>query len=208
MSAGTGLQTIQVAGRGLAQPPEEPERQHPVFYFDLAHPDCYLAAERITEQLPVMAEWEPVYGPQLGIAPPPLDSKALAAAAQRAGLQPLRAPATWPPDSRLAMLTATYAKTGGKTVAFSLAAFRQTFAGGRELSDEGTVLIAAAACEIHPRAVLKGVGLRSTADALARACSRARSAGVRMLPAIEVRGTVFEGPHAVKLAAAALADAA
>ena len=48
------------------------------------------------------------------------------------------------------MLAATYAKQFGRAVAFSLAAFRQAFAGGRDLGDEITVLIAAAACEMHP----------------------------------------------------------
>ena len=209
MSAGRRLETIQVAGRDRARSPGDagPAPNGPVFYFDLAHPDCYLAAERITQQLPVVAEWEPVYGPELGITPPPLDTGALAAAARRAGLLPLRAPASWPPDSRLAMLTATYAKAGGKTVAFSLAAFRQTFAGGRDLGDEGTVLIAAAACEMHPRAVLKGVAIRSVTEALQRACDRATAVGVRALPAIQTRGVLFEGPHAVQRAAVALRDA-
>ena len=53
------------------------------------------------------------------------------------------------------MLAATYAKQVGRTVAFSLAAFRQAFAGGRDLGDTDTVLIAAAACEMHPAAVLR-----------------------------------------------------
>ena len=95
------------------------------------------------------------------------------------GLQPLRLPSTWPPDTELAMRVATYAKGGGRAVAFSLAAFRQVFAGGRDLGDEGTVLIAAAACEMHPTAVLKGVGLRSV-ERLAGARGRAGAAGRRV----------------------------
>ena len=73
------------------------------------------------------------------------------------------------------MLAATYAKHVGRAVAFSLAAFRQAFAGGRDLGDHDTVLIAAAACEMHPTAVLKGVGLRSVAAGLASAAKRARA---------------------------------
>ena len=49
------------------------------------------------------------------------------------------------------MLVATYAKQIGRAVAFSLAAFRQAFAGGRDLGERDNVLIAAAACEMHPR---------------------------------------------------------
>jgi 2-hydroxychromene-2-carboxylate isomerase len=95
------------------------------------------------------------------------------------------------------MLAATYAKQVGRAVAFSLAAFRQAFAGGRDLGDLNTVLIAAAACEMHPTAVLKGIELRSVTDALARATARAGAAGVRGLPAIETDGKVFEGPAAL-----------
>src|SRR5918992_91197 len=51
-----------------------------------------------------------------------------AARAQR--LQPLRWPDPFPADSEWAMLVATYAKQIGRAVAFSLAAFRQAFAGG------------------------------------------------------------------------------
>ena len=83
------------------------------------------------------------------------------------------------------MRVATYAKGGGRAVAFSLAAFRQVFAGGRDLGDEGTVLIAAAACEMHPTAVLKGASLRSVGASLERAGERARQAGVSELPAIQ-----------------------
>ena len=122
--------------------------------------------------LPVVPEWEPVLGAQLGLSEPAPEHERLDAAVADHGLQPLRMPASWPPDTELAMLVATYAKRGGKAVAYSLAAFRQAFAGGRDLGDEGTVLIAAAACEMHPRAVLKGVQLRSTRTAL-RASLRA-----------------------------------
>jgi predicted DsbA family dithiol-disulfide isomerase len=82
------------------------------------------------------------------------------------------------------MLAATYAKRIGRGVTFSLAAFRQAFAGGRDLGDEATVLIAGAACEMHPTALLKGISLRATEQALAAAVERARRAGVSQLPAV------------------------
>jgi 2-hydroxychromene-2-carboxylate isomerase len=89
-------------------------------------------------------------------------------------------------------------------VAFSLAAFRQEFAGGRDLGEENTVLIAAAACEMHPAALLKGIRLRSVHDALRRAGERAAGAGVRSLPAIQVGDRVFEGLESVRAAVEAL----
>ncbi|MGH2891920.1 MAG: hypothetical protein ACRDPM_01445 [Solirubrobacteraceae bacterium] len=176
----------------------------PVFYYDLGDPGCYMTAERIMGEIVPVPEWEPVYGPGLGWTPPEPDAEALARAIAGYGLQPLRLPAAWPPDSELAMRVATYAKGGGRAVAFSLAAFRQVFAGGRELGDEGTVLIAAAACEMHPTAVLKGAGLRSVGASLDRAGERARQAGVSELPAIQIGSGLFQGEGALKRAAAAL----
>ena len=184
-----------------------PELVQPVFYYDLGDPACYVTAERIMAELPVVPEWEPVHGPGVGWIPPRPDAQALAEIVAGHGLQPLRLPATWPPDSELAMRVATYAKGGGRAVAFSLAAFRQVFAGGRELGDEGTVLIAAAACEMHPTAVLKGAGLRSVSTTLARAGERARAAGVSALPAIQAGAEVFQGDGALERATDALTAA-
>ena len=182
-------------------------RDQPVLYYDLGHPACYLVAERIMAELRVVPEWEPVHGAALGWPPPTPDADALAWAIAEHGLMPLRLPETWPPDSEPAMRVATYAKGGGRAVAFSLAAFRQAFAGGRDLGDEATVLIAAAACEMHPTAVLKGVGLRSVRASLQRAGLRARRAGVSRLPAIQIGAEVFAGEDALTQAVAALAAA-
>ncbi len=101
------------------------------------------------------------------------------------------------------MLAATYAKRVGRAVAFSLAAFRQAFAGGRDLGDENTVLIAAAAAEMHPAALLKGMALRSVRDAQARANARARAAGVTALPAIQIGDSLLEGSGVLDQAARA-----
>jgi 2-hydroxychromene-2-carboxylate isomerase len=163
----------------------------PIFYYDLGSPACYLLAERIMAELPVVPEWEPVLGASLGLHAPEPDRETIERTAHQLGIQPLRWPRSQPPDARLAMLAATYAKRIGRAVAFSLACFRQEFAGGRDLGDETTVLLAAAACEMHPTAVLKGIELRSVSEALARAGERAQAAGVLSLPAIQVCGHVF-----------------
>ncbi len=96
------------------------------------------------------------------------------------------------------MLAATYAKRIGRAVAFSLAAFRQTFAGGRDLGDADTILIAGAACEMHPTALRKGIELASTHTALHDAGRRAHSAGVTELPAIQIGERVFAGADALR----------
>jgi 2-hydroxychromene-2-carboxylate isomerase len=185
----------------------------PVFYYDLGNPECYLVAETIMTALPVIPEWEPVVEASLadGDARAP-DPQLIARRVSELGLQPLRWPAGWRDgrgaNTELAMLVATYAKRGGRAVAFSLAAFRQAFAGGRDLGDQDTLLIAAAACEMHPTAVLKGIGLRSTRTALDAAVARAQAAGVRSLPAIQVGDALFSGEQCVASAAAALGAAA
>lgn len=160
-------------------------------------------AERISTALPVVPEWEPILASALGASDPGVDRSQIERQARKLGIQPLCWPERWPPDTRLAMLSATYAKRIGRAVAFSLAAFRQAFAGGRDLGEQDTVLIAAAACEIHPAALLRGIALRSVADGLEAANRRALEAGVRGVPAIEVGGRVFEGATALEEATAA-----
>ena len=116
-------------------------------------------------------------------------------AARAQALQPLVWPEPFPSDSERAMLAATYAKQIGRAVAFSLAAFRQAFAAGRDLSQRDNVLIAAAACEMHPAAVVKGAELRGTRERLEAATEEARAAGVREVPAVVTReGEVIEVP--------------
>ncbi len=185
----------------MALSPHEPPQ--PIFYYDLGSPDCYLVAERILADLPVVAEWEPVHAHALGLERHDSARREIERRAEELGLQPVRWPDRWPPDTATATLVAAYAKRIGRAVAFSLAAFRQAFAGGRDLGAEDTVLIAAAASEMHPAAVLKGITLRSTTEALAHAHRRARGAGLATVPAIAVGPHVFSGQDAVEAAALA-----
>jgi len=170
----------------------------PVFHYDVGSPWCWLAGERVQHVLGQVPVWQPVLAADLtGV-----DRAAVESAAAVQGLPPPRWPEPWPFDTELAMLAATFAKQTGRAVAFSLAAMRQAFAGGRDLSVPDNVLIAAAACELHPRAVLKAVETASVRDALAEATAAAAAAGVRELPALTLDGRVFSGPHAVEEAAA------
>jgi 2-hydroxychromene-2-carboxylate isomerase len=128
------------------------------------------------------------------------------ARARRHALQAMRWPDPFPADTEFALLAATYAKQVGRAVAFSLAAFRQAFAGGRDLSVRDSVLIAAAACEMHPTAIVKGAGLRSIAARLDRATADAAAAGVLDVPAVVTAdGRVFHGDRELEAAAGALA---
>ena len=172
----------------------------PRFYYDLASPESYLVAERALHALGEVPEWIPVW---LGepafrcaeeVASYQEDVERRAAAL---GLMELRWPEPFPADVEWAMLAATYAKAIGRGVAFSLAALRQAFAAGRDLSVRDNVLIAAAGCEMHPAAVIKGAGLASTRRALEEAHERARADGVDAVPAIWVGGRVLAGERAI-----------
>jgi 2-hydroxychromene-2-carboxylate isomerase len=91
------------------------------------------------------------------------------------------------------MRAATFAKQTGRSVSFALAAFRQAFAAGRDLTEPENVLIAAAACELHPNAVSKAAATRAVKDALREATERAGDRGVTGVPSIAVGDRVFWG---------------
>jgi 2-hydroxychromene-2-carboxylate isomerase len=168
---------------------------NPIFYFDLASPLAYLAAERVQHVFSgSMIDWQPVLARELPGAESfeafrcETEERIFRAEVQRRalelGLQPLRWPRPFPFDSDLAMRVATYAKSIGRAIPFAQAAFRQAFAGGRSLAVVDNVLVAAAACEMHPTAVLKGAELRSVGEQLTSATAEAAQLGVTDVPAV------------------------
>lgn len=172
----------------------------PRFYYDLASPESYLVAERALHAVGEVPEWIPV---DLGgafrcAAEVEAYKEDQSRRAAELGVLAIRWPEPFPAeDLTWATLAATYAKSIGRGVAFSLAALRQAFAGGRDLSVRDNVLLAAAACEMHPNAVIKGVELASTARALEEAHARAAADGVDAVPAIWVDGQVLSGERAI-----------
>jgi 2-hydroxychromene-2-carboxylate isomerase len=191
--------------------------EQPVFYFDLGSPYAYLAAERIHKVLPVVPVWQPILlggiwqetGGQSWARTDERDA-GMAEVERRAAeyaLMPIRWPDEWPTNTLKAMRAATFAASIGRAVAFSLAAFRQAFAGGKDLSEIDNVLIAAAACELHPNAVLKAIETQSTKDKLRQATKDAYDRGVRGVPTIAVGDELFYGDDRLEEAASALAEA-
>lgn len=176
----------------------EPAEQAPfTFYYDIGSAYSWLIAERISKCLPE-AEWQPVL--QHDVDDGPLwdgDTEQIYDFAQKFGVlrpvfdddQLFKTIA----DTRKMMLAATYAKSIGRTVAFSLAAFRQVFNAAKPVDQEDTILIAAAACEMHPRAVLKAIEMTSTSDVLkgAGAALLERAGGRTELPVLI--GTAADG---------------
>jgi 2-hydroxychromene-2-carboxylate isomerase len=190
--------------------------ERPVFYFDLGSPYAYLAAERInslfTDATGMPPLWQPILlgglfkrfdrsswgeGPEREAGMAEIERRA-----DERGMQPIRWPDPWPGNMLFAMRVATYAKQAGRVVAFSLAAFRQAFAAGRDLSDPDSVLIAAAACELHPRAVAAAAERESIKRELREATDRAGDLGVRGVPSVLVEDDVFWGDDRLEDAAA------
>jgi 2-hydroxychromene-2-carboxylate isomerase len=189
----------------------------PVFYFDVGSPYAYLAAERVigmfVERGLEPPEWQPILLGGLfrrfdrgSWAHTPDREAGLAEVQRRAreyGLPPIRWPDPFPGNTLVAMRAATYAKQTGRTVAFALAAFRQAFAAGRDLSDPDNVLIAAAACELHPAAVTKAIETTAIKEELRGATEAAGDLGVRGVPSLVVDGEVFWGDDRLEDALAA-----
>jgi 2-hydroxychromene-2-carboxylate isomerase len=182
------------------------------FYFDLASPLAYLASERVLHTMPIATEWQPVLARELPGAESfeafrcreeqDIFRSEMQRRAQELGWQQMRWPDPFPFDSAFAMRAATYAKSIVRIVAFAQAAFRQAYAGGRSLAQADNVLIAAAACEMHPAAVLKGAELRSVDEQLSSVTAAAVAVGVSDVPAIRVGQRVFHGERSLEQAAA------
>lgn len=182
------------------------------FYFDLASPLAYLAAEQVLQVLGAPAQWIPVLASELEGAESfqafrcDEEREVFRAEVRRRagelGLQEVRWPVPFPFDSALAMRAATYSKSIGRVVPFAQAAFRQAFAGGHSLAEAEFVLIAAAACEMHPRALVAGAESSSVRERLARATADARAAGVSDVPAVRIGERVFIGERALPEAGA------
>lgn len=191
----------------MSASPRERSNRRCVFCFDLGSPYAWLSAERIsalfTDAGLEQPEWQPVllgglfqrFGRE-SWANGPRREEGIAEVERRAaayGLPPLAWPEPWPGNTLFAMRAATFAKQTGRTVSFALAAFRQAFAAGRDLTEPENVMIAAAACELHPNALTKAVGTEIVKKALIEATRQAGDVGVTGVPALVVDGRAFWG---------------
>jgi len=192
------------------------------FYFDLGSPYSYLAAERISRLFAdaelAQPEWRPILlgglfarfardswanGPRRAAGMDEVERRADAI-----GIQPIRWPEPWPGNTLHAMRVATYAKSIGRTVSFAQAAFRQAFAGGRDLTDPDNVAIAAAACELHPNAIAKAATSASVKSRLRAATEDAGDRGVTGVPSVLVGTELYWGDDRLEEAVAAARQAA
>lgn len=185
------------------------------FYYDLGSPYAYLAAERIHGVFEEAGAEPPVWKPVLlgGLfarydrgswAETDACDEGMREVERRAaayGLPPIRWPEGWPSNYLFAMRVATFATEIGRGVSLPLAAFRQHFAAGRDLSVPDNVLIAAASAELHPRALTTAVERDSIKARLRRTTDEAADLGVYGVPSVVVGTDVFWGDERLEEAA-------
>ncbi|MEZ5074923.1 MAG: DsbA family protein [Solirubrobacterales bacterium] len=220
LPAQSGLHVIRSRAAATNRPgPAANDGSAVAFYFDLGSPYAYLSAERISALFAdaelAQPEWKPVLlgglfarfgrgswsltdAREEGMRE--VERRALAR-----GIQPIRWPDPFPANTLHAMRVATYAKSIGRTVSFALAAFRQAFAGGRDLTDPDNVAIAAAACELHPNAIAKAATSAAVKERLRSETGRAGDRGVIGVPTVVVGGETFWGDDRLEDAVAAAA---
>jgi 2-hydroxychromene-2-carboxylate isomerase len=189
------------------------------FFYDLGSPYAYLAAERIHQVFEEAGaeppEWRPVllgglfkrFGRDSWANGPDREEglREVERRAQAYGLPPVRWPDPFPGDTLFAMRVATFATEVGRGVSLPLAAFRQAFAAGRDLSDPDNVFVAAASAELHPRALRAAAERDSVKARLRAATDAAGDLGVIGVPSVVVGEEVFWGDDRLEEAAAAAA---
>ena len=193
------------------------------FYYDFSSPYAYLAAERISglfaEAELEQPQWQPIsFGHVLKVSgrrpwsfedDRSADFSEIQRRADERGLPQVRYPDGWPVEnySLNPIRAAIYAKESGRVVSFSLACFRQVFAAGRDMSDVDNVLLAAAACELHPNAVIKGIETKSVKDKLRSATEEALARGIEGIPTVAVGDRLFWGDDRLEEAVRAASSA-
>jgi 2-hydroxychromene-2-carboxylate isomerase len=182
----------------------------PAFYFDLADPFSYLAAERI-ERVLGEVDWIPTAGGLLrvdGDWAQPASVRAHAETCAVALKLPLVWPDSFPAETPKAQRAATYAAEIGAGCRFALAASRLAFCGGFDLEDPVTLAEASAAAGIGLRDVLSAAGEPDRDEALQASALGLLSHGVRRLPAVRIGSRWFHGDGVLAAASAYLRSGA
>lgn len=176
----------------------------PAFFFDVACPFSYLAAERI-ERLLGVVEWVPASGAALREGAAPAQACNDVFAAERRAAE-LRLPLVWPdrfPDAApRALRAAAQAARIGAGPRFALAALRLAFCGGFDLEDPEILAEAAAAAGIRLNDCFDAIADESIEESLSATSRGLQMRGVRELPAIRIGNVWFAGERRLVEAAA------
>jgi 2-hydroxychromene-2-carboxylate isomerase len=187
-----------------------PTRLKATFYFDLASPFTYLAAERVERLFPGLT-WRPALTEALHAGDPlsaAADREAVQASAEQRALalhMPLVWPDAYPAGARVAMRVASLAASeGGHAAPFVLAASRLAFCGGFDLDDPEVLAEAAAAAGLGLPEVMAAAGDHSRDGQMEATSLRLLAHGADGLPILKVGRTLFCGEHRIAEAAAAV----
>jgi len=176
-----------------------------IFFFDLASPLTYLAAERV-ERLLGTVRWRPVAAEALHRGDPWTDPAAREEAEERAAAlnMPLVWPERFPHPGRAALRAAVHAAEHGRGAAFTLAACRLAYCGGFDLEDPEVLAEAAAAAGLGLDECLRAAGDVRHDGPLEAAGRRLLAAGADRLPAVRVGRALICGEDRLAEAAAVL----
>ncbi len=183
-------------------------RSRAEFYFDLACPFTYLAAERVERSFDDVA-WQPASTDALRRCSLSDDDVSAAsvrrAAEERAAV--LRLPLVWPERFPAAvpaaMRVASRAAEGGRGAAFVLAATRLAFCGGFDLDDPEILAEAAAAAGVVLDDTLHAARDEGRDGAIEATGRALLAAGADRLPALRVGRALYWGEPRVGEALAA-----
>ena len=172
------------------------------FFFDLACPFSYLAAERVERGF-TSVTWRPASTAALvrrELAADPVDVEQVRRTAiARAGelRMPLQWPDNYPHEVPAAMRAAHYAAECRRGAEFVLAAGRLAFCGGFDLDDPEILAEAAAAAGLELAGCLKAAGDAGHDGAIEGNARRLLAAGADRLPALRVGRTLVWGEDRV-----------
>jgi 2-hydroxychromene-2-carboxylate isomerase len=178
------------------------------FFFDLACPFTYLAAERVERAFDHVS-WTPASATALRCGslasdPAELERVRRAAEARAAAMRlPLVWPERFPVDVPAAMRVAGFAAESGRGAAFALAAGRLAFCGGFDLDDPEILAEAAAAAGLPFGGCLQAAGDARRDGAVEAAGRRLLAAGADRLPSLRVGRALYWGEDQIAEAAAA-----
>jgi len=202
-------EVIRLAERRQARRARPHQRAEPLraeFFFDLACPFTYLAAERIDRAF-ANVRWTPASSTALRRGSLASDETALArvrsAAEQRAATlrMPLIWPEAFPAEMPAAMRVAGHAAERGRGAAFVLAAGRLAFCGGFDLDDPEILAEASAAAGLTLDDCLRAARDRRRDGGIEAAGRRLLSAGADRLPALRLGRALYWGESQVAEAA-------
>ena len=177
-------------------------RSRAEFFFDLACPFTYLAAERVERAFDEIA-WRPASAEALRRSS--LGDDAVSAVAVRRAAQEravaLRLPLVWPEgfpdDVPSAMRVAACAVEAGRGAAFVLAATRLAFCGGFDLDDPEILAEAAAAAGVGLEDTLRAARDAGRDGAIEGTGRALLAAGADRLPALRVGRALYWGERRV-----------